>query len=89
MSFKQTLSGYPPEVSKLYEDVYQKLKENPKAIIIDSKSNPDEFDGFKRNPEFMRKCQNMIDSVGFDHYLMEKKREVFHMLGICSKVFFD
>lgn len=76
MSFKQTLSGYPPEVSKLYEDVYQKLKENPTAIIVDTKSNPDEFDGFKRNPEFMRKCQNMIDSVGFDHYLMEKKREV-------------
>lgn len=75
MSFKQTLSGYPPEVSKLYEDVYLLLKENPSAKIAETTADTPKFNGFKRNPDFMKKCQNTIDAVGFDHYLVEKKRE--------------
>lgn len=75
MSFKQTLSGYPPEVSKLYEDVYLLLKDNPTAKISETDANTPKFNGFKKNPDFMKKCQNMIDAVGFDHYLVEKRRE--------------
>lgn len=75
MTFKQTLSGYPPEVAKLYEDVYQILKENPKAIISDQVEIPP-FKGFETNTEFVKKCLLIADAVSFKQYLLEKKKEV-------------
>lgn len=75
MTFKQTLSGYPPEVSKLYEDVYQLLKDNPKATFQET-TNATPFKGFEINPDFMRRCQTIATAVGFDHYLAERRKEV-------------
>lgn len=74
MTFKQTLSGYPPEVSKLYEDVYQILKENPTATIAEPDSDVP-FEGFQTNPEFLKKCQTIEDQVSFKQYLAERKKE--------------
>lgn len=76
MTFKQTLSGYPPEVSKLYEDVYQILKENPRATIHEPDENEEPFDGFTINPDFIKKCQSIVEAVSFKQYLVEKKKEV-------------
>lgn len=75
MTFKQKLSAMPPEVSKLYEDVYQILKDNPEATFEESIDTPP-FEGFQVNPEFMKKCQSIATSVGFDHYLADRRKEV-------------